>query len=150
MKLISPRTALTAVALLLLVACKPQATTPQPSATNNLPAAVPKPEPQFARLRGRWERADGGYVLELRSVDAAGAFEASYFNPQPIHVERAVAVAESGGTKVSVVLRDVNYPGCTYTLTYDDQADHLFGQYYQAAMQQTFDVTFGRQKPASP
>jgi hypothetical protein len=149
-KWIYPRTVLTAVALLLFVACKPQTTTPKPSATNNLPAAAPKPKPQFARLLGRWERADGGYVLELRSVDAAGAFEAGYFNPQPIRIERAMAVVESSVTKVFVVLRDVNYPGCTYTLTYDDQADQLFGQYYQAALQQTFDVTFGRQKPARP
>jgi hypothetical protein len=37
----------------------------------------------FNRLLGRWERPDGGYELELASVDAEGRFTAAYFNPQP-------------------------------------------------------------------
>jgi hypothetical protein len=40
----------------------------------------------------------------------------------------------------------VNYPGCTYTLRYDATADQLFGQYFQATQQQTYDVTFARLK----
>lgn len=107
----------------------------------------PQAKPQFTRLLGRWERPDGGYVLEFKTVDAAGKLEAGYFNPNPINVERALAVMEQDQTRVFVVLRDANYPGCTYKLTYDPKADQLFGEYYQATMQQTYDVTFARLKP---
>ena len=47
-------------------------------------------------------------------------------------------------TKVFIELRDVNYPGSTYDLTYNPQADQLQGSYYQAALQQQFDVSFVR------
>jgi hypothetical protein len=40
----------------------------------------------------------------------------------------------------------VNYPGSTYTLEHNPQSDQLFGQYFQAAMQQTFEVVFARVK----
>ena len=59
---------------------------------------------------------------------------------------QARAYQEGGLTLVFIELRDQNYPGCTYTLTYDARSDQLFGQYYQATMQQTFDVTFARLK----
>lgn len=106
-----------------------------------LPARV-----EFQKLLGRWERPDGGYVLEIRAVDGSGQLEAGYFNPAPIRVERAAAVLEAGQAKVLVVLRDTGYPGCTYTLSYDAVADQLFGQYFQATQQQTYDVTFARLK----
>jgi hypothetical protein len=41
-------------------------------------------------------------------------------------------------------LRDVHYPGSTYTLTYDPAHDQLKGVSYQAALQQRFDVVFVR------
>jgi hypothetical protein len=104
-------------------------------------------KPEFQKLLGRWERPDGGYVLEFRAVDGVGNLDTGYFNPAPIKVERAAAVVEAGNTKVFIVLRDVNYPGSTYSLTYDAAADQLFGQYFQATQQQTYDVTFGRLKP---
>ena len=56
--------------------------------------------------------------------------------------------AGAGATKVTVVLRDANYPGCIYKLAYDEQADQLFGTYFQAAMGQTYDVVFARLKSA--
>jgi hypothetical protein len=139
---------LVAVACLLGAGCERRPDVPggaveaAPAVTN----APPQPKPQFTRLVGRWERPDGGYVMQFRSVDADGKLDAGYFNPQPIHVERAQAVVEQDQTRVFVVLRDVNYPGCTYKLTYDSTADQLFGQYYQASMQQTYDVTFARLK----
>ena len=46
--------------------------------------------------------------------------------------------------KVFLELRDVHYPGSTYTLTYDPARDQLQGVYYQAALQQRFDVVFVR------
>ena len=43
------------------------------------------------------------------------------------------------------VLRS-QYPGSTYTLTYDPRRDQLEGVYFQAAMQQRFDMVFVRLK----
>ena len=120
------------------------AVAPSSTASNAVAAAAARPE--FAKLAGKWERPDGGYVLEIKGVDAAGTMDAGYFNPNPIHVARAAAIYKDGAARVFVELRDVNYPGSTYSLTYDPQSDQLYGQYFQAAMQQTFDVTFARQK----
>jgi hypothetical protein len=41
-------------------------------------------------------------------------------------------------------LQDAGYPGCTYDLSYDQQADRLSGIYYQAAIKESFDVVFLR------
>jgi hypothetical protein len=101
---------------------------------------------KFDKLLGRWARTDGDYLLELRAVDPAGQLAAGYFNPSPINVEKAEARDDKGDLKVFVVLRDVNYPGCTYQLTLDAQRDVLFGTYFQAAQQQSYEVAFTRVK----
>ena len=140
---------LATVSALLIVSCDKQDTAATQTGTvitTNDVVAVAKPNPLFEKLMGRWERTDGDYALELRSVDAEGKFDAGYFNPGKINVERAQAVVESGGIKLFAVLRDVNYPGCTYKLTYDAKADQLSGEYYQAAIQETYPVTFTRLK----
>jgi hypothetical protein len=142
--------AMLGVPLLVMVGCKPAnppTTSPTlPAAETNAVAAAPKPNPALEKITGRWERPDGGYVLELRAVDAEGRVDAGYYNPSPINVSGARVYTEGGATKVFVELRDVNYPGCTYKLTYDAKTDQLFGQYYQATMQQTYEVTFARLK----
>ena len=46
--------------------------------------------------------------------------------------------------QVFVELRDVNYPGSTYTLNYDPATDRLEGLYFQAVQQQNFKVLFIR------
>lgn len=140
--------AMTALALaLLLVACDKSGpgTTNHPVAvaTNSVPVPV---KADWQKLLGRWERPDGGYILEFLAVDAAGKLDAHYSNPAPINVESAAARMEAGFLEVFVVLRDVNYPGCTYQLTYDAAGDRLTGQYFQAAQQQTYDIYFERQK----
>jgi hypothetical protein len=123
-----------------------------PSAATNGPAAAAAEaakstaDSKFTRLVGRWERPDGGYVLEIRSVDDHGLMEAAYLNPNPIHVEKAAALREAGIIKVYVVLRDINYPGSTYTLAYDPSRDVLQGVYFQAVQQQNFEVAFQRLK----
>jgi hypothetical protein len=112
---------------------------PAPAATENL---------AFAKLPGKWLRPDGGYILEIRSVDgASGKLEAAYLNPRPINVSKAQASRDGGSLKVFIELRDVNYPGSTYTLTYDPASDQLKGDYFQAALKQTFDVIFTRVQP---
>jgi hypothetical protein len=98
----------------------------------------------FERLQGRWFRTDGGYVIEIHEVADDGTMVAGYFNPQPIHVSQANASREEDRTLVTVELRDVNYPGSTYILEYDRDRDMLEGFYYQAKLQQKFDVRFVR------
>jgi len=96
----------------------------------------------FDTLNGRWLRLDGGYVLEIRAVDPSGKIDAVYLNPQPINIAKAEATRDGSTMKVFVELRAPNYPGSTYTLTYDRQQDQLKGIYFQAVQQQRFNVSF--------
>jgi hypothetical protein len=150
-------------ALLLLAGCDQPAQPPPPTPAPGS-AAVPSPAgaatsqttsapttpAEFAKLIGRWLRPDGGYVLEFKSVAPDGKLSASYQNPNPINVSQAEVRKEAGALKVFVELRDVNYPGCTYKLTYDPEHDVLAGEYFQAAQGQTYEVGFERLKPGQP
>jgi hypothetical protein len=140
--------ALAALALGLVGCDRPAPAPPGgPAATaTNAPAPAAKPHPDLEKLKGKWERPDGGYVLEVRGIDAEGRVDAAYFNPAPIHVARGLAYREAGMTKLFIELRDVNYPGCTYALEFDAKNDQLFGQYFQATMNQTYDIVFVRMK----
>src|SRR6478735_11988507 len=60
----------------------------------------------FDKLKGRWQRPDGGYIVEVRSVDDTGRMDAAYFNPRQINVSKAVALRDGGVTKVFIELRD--------------------------------------------
>jgi hypothetical protein len=100
----------------------------------------------YRPLIGRWQRTDGGYVIEIRRVETDGAMEAAYFNPRPINVSRAKASVFKDHLKVEVELRDTGYPGSTYTLLYDPDKDALLGFYFQAVQRQNFDVIFVRMK----
>jgi uncharacterized protein (DUF2147 family) len=113
-------------------------------ATNVVPSATAEVIPEFKRLQGRWLRPDGGYVIEIRNVDAAGRLDATYSNPRSIHVAKAQASRDGNQTKVFIELRDVNYPSSTYTLTYAPEQDRLSGIYYQALQGQYFEVLFIR------
>ncbi len=142
---------------LLAGGCREQ---PDPSATPDPPPAPPatgaapagalspgaKPQAELSKLPGKWLRADGGYVLEIDSVDGAGKMVARYFNPRPIRITRAEGRVESSVAKIFVELNDEGYPGCTYSLAHDQRNDLLVGVYYQAAMQQSFEVVFERAK----
>ncbi len=117
-----------------------------PQASPGTDAATAAGSAEFQKLKGQWLRPDGGYLLEIREVDAAGKMEASYRNPSPIHVAKAEASRDGARIKVFVELQDVNYPGSTYTLTYDPASEQLKGIYFQAALNQQFEVFFERQK----
>ncbi len=95
-------------------------------------------------LVGRWRRPDGGYVIEVRSVDGRGRVSAAYRNPRPIRVARAEAALRDGVPTLFIELKDAGYPGSTYTLGYAGDRDALAGDYYQAAMGQHFPVVFVR------
>jgi hypothetical protein len=100
----------------------------------------------FQPLIGRWQRTDGGYVIEIRSIAPDGTIAARYFNPRPINVEKAQASTHKEQIKVEVKLRDVGYPGSAYTLIYSADKDTLLGYYYHAVSDQYFDVLFVRMK----
>jgi hypothetical protein len=120
----------------------------QSTAPSAAKESVAKPEvkTKFEVLQGRWQRPDGGYVLDIKNVDANGKLAAGYFNPRPINVSQAEATLDGVTIKVFIELRDVNYPGATYHLTYDQEGDQLRGVYFQPALQQSFDVVFVRMK----
>lgn len=98
------------------------------------------------RLEGRWLRPDGGYVLQLKDIKKNGSLTATYLNPKPINVSKAQIDLKNDKLTLFVELRDVNYPGSTYTLDYDSAADRLKGNYFQAALNQTYEVEFERIK----
>jgi hypothetical protein len=100
----------------------------------------------FKSLQGRWIRPDGGYVLEIKGVAANGRLDAAYFNPRPIHVAEARASREGSTIKVTIELRDENYPGSTYNLRYDPKSDRLSGDYFQAVAQEHYPIFFVRMK----
>ena len=107
---------------------------------------IPTLGPDANRLIGRWSRPDGGYMIEIRNLDAKGQADAGYFNPRPIQVSKAAVARKDNAVEFFMELRDEGYPGSTYTLVYDAQRDQLAGIYYQAAMNQSFEVIFLRAK----
>jgi hypothetical protein len=108
-------------------------------------AAAPGAGPiNVKRFEGFWIRPDGGYVLDIRGIGNDGHVKAAYYNPQPIKVERAELREKNGTVELVVELRDVNYPGSTYTLRYEPTGDRLQGKYYQAVEKQTYEVEFVR------
>jgi hypothetical protein len=115
-------------------------------ATPVVSASAPAPRAEFEKVKGRWLRPDGNYVLEIKGASASGQLDAAYFNPNPIRVSKAEVKMDGSTAKVYVELRDAGYPGCTYTLTHDPQSDQLVGVYFQAAMGESFDVVFTRLK----
>jgi hypothetical protein len=122
----------------------------RPSAAARVPSPVPtapaeaEPPSLYGPLLGRWARTDGDYLLEVRAVDGTGKAQVNYFNPSPIHVARAEAKRDGDQLTLVVVLEDVGYPGSYYTLHYSPTDKRLSGEYYQAALQETFEVIFTR------
>ena len=100
----------------------------------------------FNPLVGRWQRADGGYVIEIRRIQADGRIEAGYYNPRPINVGGARASVSGEKTMIELELRDRGYPGSTYTLIYLADKDVLRGIYYHAPSRQNLGVFFIRMK----
>jgi hypothetical protein len=106
--------------------------------------ALGSPRQDPDRLVGRWVRPDGGYVIEIRDVDEAGRVDAAYFNPNSIHIAEARITRDGTVINLFIELRDVNYPGSTYLLTYDPAEDQLKGSYYQAVARETYEIFFER------
>jgi len=100
--------------------------------------------PDFDRLVGSWVRPDGGYVIEISKIYPDGKVDAAYFNPRPIHISRSNVSEEDGIIELFIELQGKGYPGSTYTLKYKPEYDAMVGIYFQAVIQQPFDVIFQR------
>jgi hypothetical protein len=100
--------------------------------------------PDFDKLLGSWVRPDGGYVIRVRKIHPDGKVDAAYSNPRPIHISRSRAAEIDGMIELLIELQDQGYPGSTYELRYDPEYDVLAGVYFQAVIQQRFDVVFQR------
>lgn len=116
------------------------------SNTVEMPAASKAAETDSNLLKGKWARTDGSYTLEVFSLSDGGKADAGYFNPNPIHVGSAEWKTNEGRLFLTVVLKDVNYPGSTYTLEYIKDKDILAGNYFQAVEGINYDVSFTRIK----
>jgi hypothetical protein len=133
-----------AIVVVVFLAVKSGRETERKSAA---PAITPRAqELTTQRLIGNWMRTDGGYIIAVRSVDPEGRVDAAYFNPRKINVSRAEAAVKGKTANLFVELRDEGYPGSTYTLEYDSTNDALSGVYFQAVLQQSFNVMFVRLK----
>ncbi len=90
---------------------------------------------------------DADYAIEIRLIGPDGVTDARYFNPfnqRSINVAKATVTAQDAAAKFFMELRDVGYPGSTYTLRYNEAGDLLEGIYFQAAMQESYNVAFQR------
>jgi hypothetical protein len=110
------------------------------------PTAPPAVAADRNRLAGTWERTDAPYQLVISGIAEDGTLTAAYLNPNPIKVSKANWVDAKDVISVFVELRDVNYPGSNYTLTYFPDRDMLIGKYFQAVQGMTYDVVFARAK----
>lgn len=98
----------------------------------------------YGRLIGQWVRPDGGYVLDIKSISSDGKIEMAYLNPRPINVSKAQANMKTDKIELLIELRDRNYPGNYYTLTFDTESNRLVGVYHHLGLNQDFDVNFIR------
>jgi hypothetical protein len=98
----------------------------------------------FKSCVGEWVRPDGGYILDIKSVQPDGKIEAAYLNPRPIKISKAQANIRSGKIEFFIELRDRGYPGSYYTLTFDPKSSQLVGVYHHLGLNQNFDVYFIR------
>ena len=103
-------------------------------------------KPDLNIILGKWVRPDGGYVIDIRNIIFDGSVDAAYFNPNEINVAEANVSTWKGLVKLFIKLQDEGYPGSTYTLYYYEDKDALAGFYYQAVLDQTFEVVFLRKK----
>jgi hypothetical protein len=108
------------------------------------PSAVAADKTSLDVLKGAWVRPDGGYVIVIKGVGAAGELDAMYYNPNPLPFAKAQARRDGQLLRAEFELRAGGYAGSTYTLGYDSANDRLTGIYYQAVARQMFEVTFVR------
>lgn len=87
-------------------------------------------------------RDDGRYTIEIKEAKNDGKLDVAYLNPEPIHVGQSEWRIKEGYLQIYVELQDENYPGSLYQLTYEEKKKILYGTYYQAVDQVSFEVFF--------
>jgi hypothetical protein len=97
-------------------------------------------------LLGNWVRTDADYNIKILEVNKDGKLKAGYFNPKSINVAKATWKKLNGELLLYIELRDVNYPGSNYNLTYYPEKDMLTGKYFQAVTGETYEILFTRVK----
>lgn len=114
--------------------------------STSTPPTQVQPKTDQNQLVGQWVRTDseGNYIIEIKSAAVDGKLDAAYFNPNPIKIGRAEWQQKNSSLMIVVELRDVNYPGSTYTLNLLSGGERLAGNYYQAVEGTNFDVEFVR------
>jgi hypothetical protein len=142
--------ALVAASGLLVGGCRAQEARQEAAATPAPAQPAEPPASALQKLVGRWLRSDADYSIEVRSVAPDGTADASYRNPNPIHVSRAQARHDGGNTLFFLELNDRGYPGNFYMLAYDAGSDSLSGTYHHLGLNQTFEVVFSRLEDKAP
>jgi len=118
----------------------------EPNSTVSDSSTQPKKTNDKTVLVGDWTRTDAAYQIKITELLDDGNMKAGYFNPKSINVGNAMWAYADGVLKIYIELRDENYPGSNYKLSYIPGKDLLAGQYYQAVESVTYDVVFLRTK----
>ena len=134
---------LAALALGLLTAPLRAADSPAPA-----PTAASESIANGSVLPGKWQRPDGGYVIEIVKVDSTGSLDANYFNPRPIRVAGARWRFAGERLQLRVDLQDTGYEGAYYLLFFDSASNQLRGEYHTAGGE-VYEVTFDRLPPSA-
>jgi len=98
----------------------------------------------FTAALGKWQRTDANYILDLKNIKTDSTLEAAYLNPKSINISETHWKINDGYFYFLIKFDDTGYPGSYYSLGYYPEEDRLFGIYYQAVQQQTYDVVFER------
>ncbi len=96
------------------------------------------------QITGEWLRTDGNYVFNIEKFNADSTLQAVYLNPKPIHIVETRWKLQDGFVYFFIKFEDEGYPGSYYSLGYLPEEDKLYGFYYQAQMNQEFEVVFER------
>ncbi len=138
------RSALFALLVFLTISCGEAKSPEGPTAEPVQAATAVAVDRQ--KIAGTWQRTDAPYQLVISDIASDGTMKASYLNPNPINVSKANWVDGKGTISIFVELRDVNYPGSNYSLTYFLDRDMLVGKYFQAVEGVTYDISLTRVK----
>lgn len=135
---------------LLLGGCRSRESRQEAAAAPVAARPTEAPTSELQKLVGRWLRSDSDYTIEIRGVAPDGTADATYENPNPIHVARALARSQGGNTLFFLELQDRGYPGSFYALAYDPGSDSLSGEYHHLGVNQVFQVAFSRLDGKAP
>ncbi|MBN1410958.1 MAG: hypothetical protein JW969_08935 [Spirochaetales bacterium] len=97
----------------------------------------------YEQVIGKWERPDGGYVLEITGIKDNQVY-ARYFNPRQINIAKSEIRDSSDGKIIYIEFDDENYKGSFYKLMYVEKNNLLMGKYYAAPADQTYNIYFQR------